>query len=42
MAVHLSVTSHYKSQRSGNHRGRTVRAMDGAREPMRKRIVARR
>ena len=34
--------SNYKLQRSGRQRGRTVRAMDGARGPVRKRIVARR
>ena len=38
----MSVPSNYQQERSGFHRGRTVRAMDGAREPVRKRIVARR
>ena len=33
--------SNYKLQRTVERRGRTVRAMDGAREPVRKRIVAR-
>ena len=36
------MTSNYKWQRSGCHRGRTVRALDGARGPVRKGIVARR
>jgi len=36
------MTSNYKWQRSGCQRGRTVRALDGAREPVRKGIVARR
>ena len=35
------MTPNYKWQRSGQHNGRTVRAMDGVREPVRKRIVAR-
>jgi hypothetical protein len=36
------VKPNYPSQRSGHHRGRTVRAIDGARGPVRKRIAARR
>jgi hypothetical protein len=36
------VTSNYKLQRTVWHRGRTVRAMDGAREPVRIGTVARR
>jgi hypothetical protein len=36
------MTANYKLQRTERHRGRTVRAMDGARGPVRKRIVARR
>jgi hypothetical protein len=34
--------SNYKLQRTVAHRGRTVRALDGARGPVRKCIVARR
>jgi hypothetical protein len=34
--------SNYKLQRSGRYRGRIVRAMDRARGPVRKCIVARR
>ena len=36
------MTSNYKSQRTVNRLGRTVRAIDCVREPVRKRIVARR
>jgi hypothetical protein len=36
------VLSNYKLQASGHHRGRIVRTIDGARGPVRKRIVARR
>jgi hypothetical protein len=42
MLLGLTVPSNYKLQRAGWHRGRTVRAMDGVRGPVRKRIVARR
>ena len=42
LAVGGGVTSNYKWQRTGSHRGRTVRAIDGARGPVRKHIVARR
>jgi hypothetical protein len=38
----MRVLSNYKQERSGLHCGRTVRAMDGAREPVRKHVVARR
>jgi hypothetical protein len=36
------MTSNYELQRSGWYRGRTVRAIDGARGPVRNCIVARR
>jgi hypothetical protein len=41
-ATMSSMKPNYKLQRSGRHRGRTVRATDGARGPVRKRITARR
>jgi hypothetical protein len=36
------MTANYKLQRSGRHRGRAGRAIDGARWPVRKRILAHR
>jgi len=38
----MRVLSNYKQERSGFHSGRTVRAIDCARGPVRKNIVARR
>ena len=38
----MGMHSNYKLQRTVEQEGRTVRAVDGARGPVRKRIVARR